>query len=210
MAASKPITPGEKFGRLTIVSEAERRYGYKCALCHCDCGTIMSAAMHMLRNGNTRSCGCLQVESITKRNRTHGLTGTPAWYSYHSAKQRCSNRRSQGWKDYGGRGITMCAHWLESFENFYADMGQRPPKTSLHRIDNDGPYSPENCRWATPSEQGLNSRNIRLMTCNGETFSLGEWCRRLNVSRHTMYRRFSAGWTVAAALSTPNRHRPTV
>jgi hypothetical protein len=110
---------------------------------------------------------------------------------------------------YGGRGIVVCERWRESFENFIADMGFRPsPKHSLERRDNDGPYSPENCKWATPIEQANNKTNTRRVTLNGVTKSLSEWCRALGINRHSAFSRiYSRGWAPERALTVPfKRH----
>lgn len=110
-------------------------------------------------------------------------------------RQRCQNPNDRTYKNYGGRGITVCDRWLESFENFYADMGPKPsPKHSIERKDNDGPYSPENCRWATRVEQGRNRRNNRRVTIGGETKCLSEWAVVAGVCYATMLSRTRRGW----------------
>ena len=118
-------------------------------------------------------------------------------------RQRCHYPGSIGYKNYGERGICVCDRWMNSFENFYADMGDRPEGKSLERIDNDGDYCPENCKWASRSEQGTNQRTNRLLTHNGETMTLAQWSRRTGLSKHVISRRIKIGWSISKALDTP-------
>jgi hypothetical protein len=132
--------------------------------------------------------------------------------------QRCTNERGRAWKDYGGRGISVCARWLESFESFFADMGARPTRRSLDRIDNDGGYwcgkceecvrlgRPANCRWATTKQQAANKRppsDAVWIEHNGERLISAEWARRLGISRQAFEFRLRSGWTVDRACTTP-------
>lgn len=149
---------GDRYGRLTVIAQSPSRGKGVEWLCQCDCGNqtvVRSIAMVI---GNTRSCGCLRVDAVVRRNLTHGMRHTPTYNSWASMIQRTCNPRHPSWKNYGGRGVTVCDRWLHSFEDFLADMGARPPGLSIDRIDNDGNYEPGNCRWATRSQQNSNTR----------------------------------------------------
>jgi hypothetical protein len=154
-----------------------------------------------MRTGNTRSCGCLYVEQARTMNLIHGRSHTPGVYSCWSNMMK----RCRGVSDpyYGGRGIKVCDRW-HSFENFLADMGERPVGQTIERIDNDGDYEPSNCRWATRKEQSRNQRKNILVTLNGETLCLSEWAERLNINVGTVRSRIKRyGWSSAKALTVP-------
>lgn len=133
----------------------------------------------------------------------------PDWDIFNAMLYRCNNPRSKKYPRYGGRGITVCGRWLRGgFRVFVADMGPRPsPKHSLDRIDNDGPYSPENCRWATMTQQQRNTMRNRLLAFQGQTMPMSEWAERLGMNPKVLRNRLTRGWSVDRALSTPMSRR---
>ena len=198
---------GQRFSRLTVISWAGKgKYGHALLHCRCDCGQIKIIFATNLLRGETRSCGCLQIQNTRLRFRTHGMSGrnkTRAYESWQQMKRRCQNPKNKSFRNYGARGIKICPEW-EIFENFYRDMGDRPPKHSLDRKDNNGPYSPENCRWATCHEQNSNKRTNRMLSFNGMTFTMKEWSRQIGIKYTTLHMRLTQyGWSVEKALTEP-------
>ena len=155
------MVKGDKYNKLTAIEFDHRnKHGSQCWLFICDCGNIKVIRMDNVKNGGTKSCGCSKKNN--KNGLMHGMFGTPIYYSWTSMKQRCLNSNHQAYKHYGGRGIKICKRWINSFENFFADMGERPKGKTLDRFpNNDGNYEPKNCRWATPKQQRLNQRFIK-------------------------------------------------
>jgi hypothetical protein len=176
--------------------------------CRCDCGNTTRVGITTLKNGASQSCGCYRRDSLSARTKTHGC-GDPAhptreYRVWSGMKQRCLNHNATGWNNYGGRGITICDRWKDSFESFLADMGVSPSDLhSLDRIDNDGPYAPDNCRWALQRVQDNNKRTNRRLTHDGHTRTLTEWARALNVPIHQIENRVRAGWPVHRVLMQP-------
>lgn len=202
---------GQTFGRLTVICRAanDPRFGDRAAWrCRCVCGRATDVVGKSLRRGLTRSCGCLHDEVAAQRQRSHGLCGTREYQAWGAAKTRCFNPRQTQFKNYGGRGITMCDEWRSSFEVFLRDMGQCPAGCSIDRVDVNGPYAPGNCRWVPITVQANNTRANHRLTFNGETNTLSEWEQRLGFGRGVLSRRLSLGWSATKALTAPIRRWP--
>lgn len=197
------------FSRLTVTARHEirgrRRVYWMCA---CVCGSLKWVIADALKSGATQSCGCLNKEIL--REGKHGATRdgahTPEYASWHSMKQRCENPSNDRYPRYGGRGISVCAEWAASFEQFLADMGSRPPNTSLERRENNEGYSPSNCEWATPRAQSRNTSRNRMYTHDGLTLCIADWCQRTGLPHATLHARL-ARWPVDRALTEAN-HNP--
>jgi hypothetical protein len=187
------------------VAQKESRF-----LCLCCCGVRKEVNVSaLLRPGGTRSCGCLAREAVALRNRTHGLSHTPEWRAWRNMRQRCYNVKHADWHRYGGRGITVCQEWLQSFEQFLADMGPRPSAAySLDRIKNDQGYSRANCIWVTKKQQSRNTSSNRLLTFLGRTQTVSAWAEELQIKVNTLYSRLSYyGMSVEEALTRPVRRK---
>lgn len=199
---------GIRFDRLLVVEFVGlSRHEKSLWRATCDCGKTTIVVGGQLSSGRTKSCGCLQREVVSVANFKHGSAfrerRTPENRIWNHMIGRCTNRNDAAWEDYGGRGIKVCDRWRESFANFLADMGPRTsPRHSIDRIDNDGDYEPNNCRWATKHQQMQNIRSNRRITFNGETHVLSEWARRLEMSLQTLHSRLRRGWSVSRAFST--------
>jgi hypothetical protein len=155
---------GQVFGRLTVIERFRSRKGRVTWLCRCSCGKLRELPSNDLTTGHTTSCGCLRRERLLASNTTHGHSArsgnTPTYRSWKSMRLRCLNSGSTGYECWGGRGISIDPRW-DKFENFLADMGERPKGRTLDRIDVNGNYEPDNCRWATHMEQRMNQRPQR-------------------------------------------------
>lgn len=195
---------GKTRNRLTIKYFAYKSDGHKTlmAVCLCECGNWTVTSLCAIRRSNTKSCGCLWLEKLRTNRRTHGMTRSREFNIWNGMLQRCNNDRNPGYRYYGGRGVTVCRRW-QKFENFIADMGLCPPKLTLERRDNSGPYSPANCYWATRVEQQRNRRNTLRFTFNGKTKTLMEWSIAVGIRYKTLLYRHSVGWSVARMLTQP-------
>lgn len=190
------MTPHDLTGRTFGMLTAIRRHpspGKARWLCVCKCGETSTPRENNLLFARTRSCGCQRRNAGARNNRTHGKSDTHLYWVWAKMRRRCQSPRDPKWSHYGGRGISVCPRWLgpEGFANFAQDMGTPDKGLSLDRINNDGNYSPDNCRWATPSEQRANQRektNERV-TIFGITQTRPQWARQLGLTLSAFYQR---------------------
>ena len=200
---AKDFTP-ETFGRLTTLGPAFRVGRTSYQVCSCECGSLgVYRAVEMRRN-NTSSCGCWHKkrasENAAHMSTKHGMTNTREYRSWQAMVCRCTNPNRKQFNSYGGRGICVCERWLNSFEVFFADMGERPDGCSLDRIDNSRGYEPGNCRWATDKEQANNTRRNRVLTFNGKTQTVVQWAEELGISQFTVYNRIKRNLPIELIL----------
>jgi hypothetical protein len=207
---AKEFVP-ETFGRLTTLGPkfrlpvGNKNESKPYQVCECTCGAVKVVDSGCLKSGNTRSCGCLFKQALSESRTKHGLRESPEYEVFYAMKGRCTNPRNGRFSDYGGRGIRICDRWLDpdtGFVNFYADMGPRPSDNhSIDRIDNDGDYCPENCRWITVKEQSRNCRSNVMLTYNGKTQCQTDWAEELGIPRKAIARKLKAGCTVEEAFT---------
>lgn len=199
------------FGRLTVAGFARReshvspsgtRYRSYFVHVRCECGTKKILSKRGLLAGLVKSCGCLGSEITASRNFRHGHSRSPTHMVWCSMKRRCLSPTDKGFKNYGERGIQVCSRWMK-FENFHADMGDKPRGLSLERKDNSRGYEPGNCEWATPSVQANNKRNNVVITRGGETRTAATWAKTLGIHPTTIYARVRRGITGPSALDKP-------
>jgi hypothetical protein len=190
---------GMRFNRLLVIEPTGRKKnGNYTWLCKCDCGETIEVAGSSLTTGATQSCGCLNWDNRNK----HGMTNTLLYMVWDSFKRRCRDSNHTAYKNYGNRGIYVCDEWKEDFLVFYewARANGYREGLSIDRIDNDGPYSPDNCRWATNKEQNRNSRNIKLYTYKGEDKCIAEWAEEYDMKQDTLAHRLKT-MTIEQALT---------
>ena len=208
MSAKHEDLTGQRFGKLIVVRESadrpsDNRIHWECV---CDCGKTTTVMGKLLRNGKTRSCGCLSIELRTKHGHAHDDASSREYRIYYAMLQRCHNPKSTVFQRYGGRGITVCDRWRDGFTNFLQDMGPCPENGTIDRIDNERGYDPQNCRWASYAEQSRNkpSRNVNL-TMNGETMCLMDWSRRYGIHYNTLRQRVRKLGSLELALAFGHR-----
>lgn len=196
-----------KFGELTVCHDSgERMCGSVIWVCKCDCGNYTKVSSANLTKGNTASCGHLRGKNNIEKWTTHGLSDTPEYMARSSMIKRCTNPNDGGYRNYGGRGISVCDRWLSSFENFYADMGPRPSNLhSIERRDNNGNYEPNNCYWATKEEQVNNRRTNCIIYYKDKKYTIAQLAKEYNIEYETLRHRLIRGWTVESSVETPVR-----
>ena len=192
---------GQRFGSLVALKRTGLYVRTSVWLCRCDCGNETEVLLHNLRKGMTQSCG------QHPKNVRHGKSDQPIFQIWWSMLARCHDPKNPNFKNYGARGIQVCVRWWD-FEYFYGDMGDRPKDRCLERIDNDGPYSPQNCRWATAHDQSRNTRRTRFFTIGDRTLCMKDWAHEYGVAYLTLKSRIDReGLPLLEALTRPNRYR---
>lgn len=201
---------GQKFNRLVVLSEYSIRtkWGAVKYLCKCSCGKEVIVSGTNLKSGNTKSCGCYAIEKITKRghnNAKHMRSGSLTNKIYYQMISRCYKQQNEKYESYGKRGITVCDRWLKSFQNFYSDMGDKPiGDYSIERIDNNGNYCPENCKWATRTEQQNNKRTNHIIEYKGLKYTMANLCKVTGMKYELLHSRIHyAKWDIEKTLNTP-------
>lgn len=203
---------GKKFGRLLVIKWSGRdKWNVNMWMCSCDCGNEKVISQGKLKSGNTKSCGCLQLESRTKhgfstRKKTH-----PLYHVLDAMKQRCYNQNCKAYKNYGGRGIEICKEWLNSYQKFI-DWGLKSgwkEKLMIERIDVNGNYEPQNCCFISHKNQQRNRRDTNFLTYNGQTKSIPEWAEIYNLKYSTLVARLNYGWGIDEALTKPVSQKGT-
>lgn len=210
---SNPIihTGGERFGRLVVIRQSENIGGRRAWHCQCDCGATCNVTGKALRQGGTKSCGCLHSDLVSARMKVQMLkhghcrtdirTGqTKTHRAWNAMLSRCRNKNVKNYKDYGGRGISVCERWLK-FENFLSDMGEAPSGLTLDRINVNGDYEPGNCRWADWKTQQLNRRNNHWITFGGRTMTITQWEKEAGFPQGKISQRMKHGWTLERAIT---------
>lgn len=197
---------GVKFGKWTVLSDAGQGAFNKSEwLCRCECGKERAVQQAHLRAGRSTSCGCSRQQALTHGGAMGKDAGRECleYRSWRAMKARCNDPSNKRWPQYGGRGIEVCERWSD-FSLFLADMGSKPtPEHTLDRIDTNGNYEPGNCRWATGQEQMRNTTRNRVVTINGVSKLLCEWCDENGIAVTTVLTRMSRGWSEERAVQTP-------
>lgn len=201
---------GERFGRLIVEEQAGKdSSGHSTWLCRCDCGNTKVARGSHLKRGYIQSCGCLVVDTLRKNSTKHGLEKTRIYRIWSGMISRCYNPESNRYHRYGDRGITVCEDWRNDVQSFYdwaMANGYRDDLT-IERKDNDGPYSPDNCVWATMKQQQNHTSRNRYVTIDGETKTVSQWAEENGIKKSAVYGRLKSGWPIERAVTEPTKQR---
>lgn len=207
MALNDEELKGKRFGKLTLLYRVGKdKWGNPIFRFKCDCGKEKDILYGSVARGKTISCGCHNLTKsigIPPTTKTHGMSRTKLYRIWNGMKWRCHKEKDKDFKNYGGRGIKVCDRWLESFENFYEDMGERPSEDySIERRDVNDDYCPENCYWILKSKQALNKRNSLHITYKEQTKALVEWARILGIKTDTLHKRiYKYNWSIEQAFT---------
>lgn len=198
---SKQFMIGKKYGILTVMSEVKERNknGHILYNVKCECGKEKQVLGSSLRTGGSRSCNKCSILTGS-----HGMWKSREFNIWQSMKDRCYNQNNIRYKNYGGRGVVVCDRWVNSFKNFYCDMGNSNG-LSIDRIDVYGNYEPSNCRWANAKTQSRNRTNNAKFTYLNETLCMSEWCEKINMPTSTFLNRINRGWSIDKTIETPIR-----
>jgi hypothetical protein len=190
------------FGKLTVIGIGVKREtsGHIYYSCKCECGKICNIRGPALRTGKTSKCLQCSNNELHDNNKTHGMFGTPTYHVWNSMKERCYNPDNCNYHRYGGRGISICKKWRESFSEFFKDMGVKPPNLSIERINNEKGYYKSNCKWATVKEQAANRRTTVYIEHDGERMILADWARRLNTGATSIKQMMGRGKSFQEAI----------
>jgi len=207
---------GLEYERWTVIKSTGRnKHGQFMWLCRCCCGNEKIVLGNSLRNGDSRSCGCLAKEMLIKRSVTHGFTRngktSKTYRAWTNITKRCNDKNNPDYKDYRGRDINVCHRWSSKnqrgFQNFLKDMGECPPGKSIDRINNNKGYYKRNCKWSTDKEQARNRRNNHVLTMDGTSACYAEWEEITGIKQSVISRRIKRRWSARRALTTPMKNR---
>lgn len=206
MVSAKVDITGRRFGRWTVIKDSGQRIKTRVLWeCHCDCGTVKLMPSNHLLKGRSLSCGCLRNELSLKRHTSHGLSKQKIYRIWGGIVARCHIPSQSGYKRYGGRGISVCDEWRKDFVQFYnwaIQNGYREDLT-IERVDCNGDYSPQNCKWIPRSEQCNNTRQSHFITIDGKTLTIKQWSKEIGISDKVIRCRLRHGWNEHDAVMVP-------
>jgi hypothetical protein len=205
---------GEKFGRYLVIAPCD--FDKRRVLCRCDCGTEKYVYKNNLFSGKTYSCGCLAKERTMERSRTHGQASTRLYMVWANMRRRCYDKHNNRYQNYGGRGIKVCDEWLDfaGFKKWADENGYDPKadygKCTIDRINPDGDYEPQNCRWTTIQEQNMNRTSTKYITYKGMTKTVTQWDEYLGFGKDRVASRLRKGWSIERAIETPIKRKAVI
>lgn len=200
------VEKGTKFGRWVVLRDYPNVTTSEKVECRCICGVVLSVNLSNMRQGFSQSCGCLKADLRAK----HSRSKDPVYLVFMAMRQRCYNPNAQNFYRYGGRGITVCDRWLanDGFNNFIADMGERPPGMTIERKNNDLGYTPDNCEWAPRKTQYANRSSNNYIEFRGERLTITEWAERIGLATPNLISRLNIlKWPLERALTEPPNHK---